>query len=191
MRPDGRVIRRWITAMVLLASAGPGTSAADTCVFMNEASASSQNGRFTLKARYDWPACSWKATLADAKTKKEVGGSLERLSGHAHFKAFVSNGGSRIVVFEPSAGIGTDDRVLIYDRNFRLLKSFGLGDLLTPDELNRVGLSISHIRFTEIDPERKTSAWLERGVFAFRATGGRTVRIELAEPKILEPSAGP
>jgi hypothetical protein len=187
MQPDGRVMRQWITAIVLFASSGAGSAAADSCVYMREASAASENGRFKLKAHYDRPADVWKATLMDAKTKKEVGGSLERLPSHAHFKAFVSNGGSRIVVFEPSAGHALADRVLIYDRNFRLLKSFGLDEMLTPDELNLVARSISHIHFTESDRQRKTNAWLERGVFNFCAKGGRTVRIDVAEPKILEP----
>jgi hypothetical protein len=187
MQPDGRVIRRWIFALVLFASSGAGTAAADSCVRIREAAAKSENGRFTLKAHFDQSARIWNATLTDAKTKKEVGGSLEQLPSHAHFKAFVSNGGSRIVVFEPSAGHALADRVLIYDRNFHLLKSFGLDEMLTPHELNLVARSISHIHFTESDRQRKTNAWLERGVFNFCAKGGRTVRIDVAEPKILEP----
>jgi hypothetical protein len=188
MRPDGRLIRGRTVLMILVVSACPEPASADSCRFQTEATASSQDGRYTLKARVE--EGSWKATLSDAKTKKAVEGTLERLSFHAHFRAFVSMGGSRIVVFEPTAGRGQANRVLVYDRNFRLLKSFGLDELLTPDELGRVGFSVSHAHgVSAFDPERKADAWLEGGTFAFRTNGGRTVRIELAEPKVLDPPA--
>lgn len=188
MRPDGRVTRGVMVLMVLSLPAWPGPASADSCRFQTEASASSEDGRYTLKARVE--EGSWKATLSDAKTKKAVEGTLERISLHSHFRAFVSRGGSRIVVFEPIAGSGMNDRVLVYDRNFRLLKSFGLDELLTPDELGRVTFSISHAQgVSAYDRERKADAWLESGNFAFRTNSGRTVRIELAEPKVLDPPA--
>jgi hypothetical protein len=187
-RPDGRLIRGWASLIIVSLAAWPGSAFADYCFSQGEASASSEGGRFTLKARLE--EGTWKATLSDVKTGKAVSGTLEKLSWHAHFRAFISRGGSRIVVFEPIAGIGTDNRVLIYDRNFRLLKSFDLKELLTRDELGRVGFSISHTHgVSAFDPKRKADAWLEGGDFAFRTNSGRTVRIELAEPKVLEPPA--
>jgi hypothetical protein len=74
---------------------------------------------------------------------------------------------------------------VIYNGTCKLLKSFGLGDLLMPNELGRVRRSVWHVRFSERAPKRKAVAWPEDDDFAFRGRGGRTLRIALVNPIIL------
>lgn len=186
MRLIGPLNRTRTALLALGLACWPGLARADRCRPASEASASSKDGRFTLKAHFDRESWSWRATLADSKTGKVAAGTFAKIGWHAHFRAFVSDDGSRVVLFEPIAGRGDGDRVLIFDGSFRLLKSFGLGDLLTPEELGQVRRTVSHLHFSERDPARDAEAWLMGDTFAFRALGGRTVRVALADPKILD-----
>lgn len=169
--------------VLLFVASSRGLARADSCRSTDRVEANSQSGRFTLEAHFDRNLNGWKGTLSDTETKKTTEGVLEKISWHTHLKAFVSDDGSRVVMFEPSALTAGDERVLIYDRKFNLLKSIGLNDLLTVDELGRVSRSISHVHFTEMDKAKKAEAWLEPGgqIFAFRALGGRVVRVDIVD----------
>ncbi len=161
------------------------SACADSCVPASEASATSKDGRFELKARFDASSRSWKATLKHVKSGKVVEGAFEKLGWHTHIQAFVSDDGRRIVLFEPSAFRDDGDHLLVYDRSFNFLKAFSLAELLTPDEQGRKTRSISHVQFVEPDAQRKAYGWVEGDTFAFRAVGGRIVRIDVSEPRIL------
>ncbi len=161
------------------------SACADSCVPTWETSATSKDGRFELKARFDASSRSWKGSLKHVKSGKVVEGAFEKLGWHTHIQAFVSDDGRRLVLFEPSASRDDGDHVLVYDRSFNFLKAFSPAELLTPDELGRMTRSISHLRFAERDAQRKAYGWVEGDTFSFRAVGGRIVRIAISDPRIL------
>jgi hypothetical protein len=165
----------------------PGVSLADKCKPRSQAAAASRDGRFSLEARFDPQSNAWKVRLEDRQTKRTTDGGFEGLGWHTHLSAFVADDGSRVVVFDATAGRAQTKRLLIYDASLKLLKAFTLEDLLTPAELDKVRYSVSHCHFVEPDPETKSAAWLGAGgkTFAIRVEGGRTIRVALDEPKIL------
>jgi hypothetical protein len=185
MRAINSVLHAGAATFVLSLTCLHGLACADSCRPASEASATSKDGRFELKARFDRSSRSWKATLKHTKSGKIVEGEFANIGWHAHIEAFVSDDGRRIVLFEPSAFREDDDHVRAYDRSFNLLKAFRLAELITPDEQGRVTRSVSHVRFVERDPQRKAYGWVEGDTFAFRAIGGRIVRIAISDPRIL------
>jgi DNA/RNA endonuclease YhcR with UshA esterase domain len=183
--------RNRVTLLAFLLALTLSPAFADTCLFTTQAEATSRDERHTFMAHYDRDSRSWVATLKDARRAETAKGNLAGLGLHQHCRAFVSDDGTRVVIFEPSAGLGEENRVLVYDDSFELLKSFGLADLLTREERGKVTRSVSHIhRMSEQDPGRGTDAWVDKDTFAIRAVGGRIVRVGLREPKVLASAVG-
>lgn len=165
-----------------------GPASADSCVFVFEARAASPNGHFKFDADYDQKAHLWKGRWENTRTGEVAEKALAGPGWHVHPHAFISDDGSRVVLF--NSGGGTDPRnlVLVYDRRLELLRGFGLVDLLMTEERGRVTTSISHINFMGSPPDRRPPSFgLEPGgeVFMFYAPGGRKVRVGLAKPEVL------
>jgi hypothetical protein len=160
---------------------------ADSCEFLKEASASSQNGRFHLEAKPQGNSHEWGATIEDKKTGATKRGSLGRQSFHPHFSILISDDGSRIILIEPSASDRDDHRVQFFDGDFKLLKEFGFSDLLMDVELADLKRSVSHVGFfVAPDPETGKKWWLgkDEKSFVIHLHSGRNVTIPLTNPRV-------
>jgi hypothetical protein len=78
MRVINPVLCARAAALALSFACLGGLACADSCVPASEASATSKDGRFELKARLDASSGSWKATLKHTKSGKVVEGSLAK-----------------------------------------------------------------------------------------------------------------
>jgi uncharacterized protein (TIGR03067 family) len=170
-----------LVALVLLL---PASAIGDTCIWLKHAEAKSHNGRYAV--RLDRSG-GWKGRLEDTKTGKVTEAAMAGLGPHAHFAAFVTDDGSRVVVFEPLVHDTEGGNLLVYDRDLTLLKGFSLMELLTDVDFKAVRHSISHCRFTGDKKDGKRPFWLEDDGtrFSVYLKSKRTAIVSLAEPKII------
>lgn len=110
---------------------------ADSCVRETRAVGKSPDGRFVVTV--SWVSSStkmaaghWMFLWQDKQTNKTAFGQVRGLQRHAHPSVLVTPGGKTFAVFDPSAGHRRTDRLLIYGRDGKLIKSFGVDDLLKP-----------------------------------------------------------
>ncbi len=173
----------------------PVAARADTCRIEDEVKAASADRRYTFEAHHDHAARSWMARWEDTKTGAESEGKLEGPGWHLHPRAFVSDDGTRIVLFNTSGGTEAGNRLQIYDGSLKLLGNFGLKELLTDEERGKVRISISHCQFLGGPEDPKLPPMgLEPGgkVFFFHTMDRRKVRVALAKPAVLaEKPRGP
>ena len=129
----------------------------------------------------------WKGRLEDTKTGKVVAATLAGLGGHLHSIAFVTDDGSRVVVFEPSVPDNDGGNLLVYDADLKLLKGFSLKDLLTDIDRKAARRSISHYRFLANNRDGKRPYGLDPGekTFSMLLKSKRTAIVSLAEPRIV------
>ena len=86
--------------------------------------------------------------------------TLKGIERHSHLSILVPKGGRRFIVLDPTAGHRLKDRVQIYKANGKLIKSFGVNDLLKDKELKDVSQSVSHIQWLGYDEAKKSGIWL-------------------------------
>ncbi len=169
----------FVVLLAISAEAG-----ADTCQFLEHEETKSAGGRYLFRMDRDG---TWKGRLEDTKTGKVATATMAGLGGHLHSMAFVTDDGSRVVVFEPSVCYNDGGILLIYDGDLKLLKGFGLKELLTEIDLKAVRYSISHCRFLADGKVGKPPFRLgdDGKTFSIDLKSKRTAIVSLAEPKII------
>lgn len=195
MKPKTRKVLRLLridfhkTMRVLLLSIGTLAALsfpanADSCSFLEHAEAKSKDGRYVVKL--DWED-GWKGRFEDTNTGKAASASIKGLERHAHFRAFVTDDGSRVVLFESSLDHGDAPNLLVFDRNLTQLKGFTLKDLLTRNDFNAIRRSVSHIQMLSYTHGLNPTAGLKDDgtKFFIYLKSKRTVLVSLAEPRII------
>ena len=146
--------KRWIFSPILAAvfiasSMHLATALADSCLPSTNAIGISKDKRFVVRAEFDQAKNLWKATWSDTKADKKSSTILKGIQRHAHVTILVPPDGRTFVVLDPSAGHRATDRIQVYYRDGKLIKSYGLKDVLNKDELSQVGHSVSHTQRME------------------------------------------
>jgi hypothetical protein len=177
-----------VAAGIILGSFGR-SAIADSCVRQTEATAKSGDGRYVVTARVDDDLDKWGFVCEDTKEGKTWRGTLQGVKRHAYLTILVAGDGKHFAVFDPSASHRRKDRLLIYRREGKLLKSFAVEDVLNEKELREVGQTISHIRWIRYDGESRRACWLDNdgNTVAFKTKAGRIVRISMPQAKVLQP----
>src|SRR5918997_1475828 len=126
------------------------SASADTCSPAVQASGSSPDGRYTVSMvprPVSWREfyTDWDYVWQDAKTKERIEGTLKNVHDHSHMDVFLTADGSRIAIFEPSAGPVFVERIYIFDREGHPIRRFGLRDLLTFEEMLKISQTTSHL----------------------------------------------
>lgn len=177
-------------ATLLLGVVSPQNAHPDTCAQASRAVGRSSDGRYVVTVA--WLSSSlkrgsghWMFQWQDKKTKKAVHGAVRGLQKHAHPSVLVTPEGKTFALFDPRAGHRRSDRLLIYGQDGKLIRSFGLDDLLEPGEL--VEFSVSHLLWLGYDSKKKRSWWTEGDatVLSLLTKAGRVVRVSLTDAKIL------
>ncbi len=162
-----------------LASVGA-TTLPDRCRPSTNATGTAEDGKFYVELKFDETKRKW--LFESAVDGKQVAtGEIGELQWHAHPSVLVSPQGDRFVVFDPSATRRHNDRVIIYSMQGEKLKSLGVDDLLTKEEMKSVRQSVSHLWWTE-SHNTKGNAWLsdDGKFFELLAAGTkRTVKVAL------------
>lgn len=158
------------------------TAHADSCIRSSKEVGKSKDGRFVVTAEYDQSKNLWNAVWHDTKAEKKSATILNGIERHAHLTILVPPDGRTFVVLDPSAGHRETDRIQIYYRDGTLIKSYGLKDVLSEDELSEVGHSVSHIQWIGYDKPNKRWHWLNEdgSALEFLTMAGRKVQINLA-----------
>lgn len=125
---------------------------ADSCGLQRESVGACKSGRYVVTVRtdgfvYNAVPGDWKFTWQDTVEKRTISGAVEELRGHVHPTVFVSSSGHRFAIFNGDGGHQYENRLLIYGADGKLVKSFGLNDLLNARELDRVSETTSHIQW--------------------------------------------
>jgi len=189
--PGGRIatLAGLLVAALLSPDAG-----ADSCVRETRAVGRSPDGRFVVTVA--WVSSSlrkgaghWTFLSHDTQTNETTHGRVNGFQRHAHPKVLVTPGGETFAVFDPTAGHRHTDRLPIYARDGKLIKSLGLDDLLKPGEL--VERSVSHLLWMGYDPNRKRGWWLEKDgrTLSLLTKSRRLVQVSLTNAKVLAPKA--
>jgi uncharacterized protein (TIGR03067 family) len=162
----------------------PISAFADSCRFLEHDEAKSANGRYLFRMDQ---AGKWKGRLEDTKTGKISESALAGLGFHLHSSAFVTDDGSRVVVFEPSVEYNEGGILLVYDADLKLLKGFSFRELLTEIDMKAARHSVSHCRFLANGRDGKRPYGLDAGekTFSMLLKSKRTAIVSLKEPKIV------
>jgi uncharacterized protein (TIGR03067 family) len=176
------MLRPILAVSILLAFSS--SAVADSCRWSEHFEGKSSNGRYVIRLAREGH---WKGGFEDTKTGKVTEAKMEGIGGHIHSSAFVTDDGSRIVVFEPSVPHNEGGNLQVYDRELRLLKGFTLKDLLTEIDFKAVRYSVSHCRFMANGKDGKQPFWLDNDgkTFSIYLKSKRTAIVSLAEPKII------
>jgi hypothetical protein len=151
----------------------------DRCKFATHVSGQSEDSQFIVELSYDKTNNQW-LFESFKQNKSFATGKIPQLKTHAHPEVFVSPAADRFVVFDPTATTRLEDRVIVFKFDGTLVKSYGLGDLLTDDEQRQIQRTRSHLHWTVID-EKRGRAWLTKGgkSLSVNVVGGRTLSISL------------
>lgn len=160
------------------------SASADSCSFLDHAEAKSRDGRYVVKL--DWED-GWKGRLEDTKTGEGASAQIKGLDRHTHFRAFVTDDGSRVVLFESSIDQRNTPNLLVFDRNLAPLKGFTLKELLTRNDFNAIRHSVSHIQMLGYTHGLSATSGLKDDgtTFFVYLKSKRTVLVSLAEPMII------
>ncbi len=94
----------------------------------------------------------WLYCLTKLKTGRQHIRPLPNVGSHAHLQFLLSDDGKHFAVLDPSADHRLTNRLMILTLSGKLVASLGIQDLLTPEEQARVGHSISHISWLQLNP---------------------------------------
>ncbi len=101
--------------------------------------------------------------------------------GHPHLHAYVSNSGV-FIIFNPSGGHELENRIVFYRPDGKVIKTVGLGYVLTKDEIDGIQHTISHmLKVVAQDQKGLPKAGITEKQDHFRLTTAlvREVRLEV------------
>ncbi|MFO0746444.1 MAG: hypothetical protein U1F43_12320 [Myxococcota bacterium] len=75
---------------------------------------------------------------------------------HAHLLVFAPRSHRHFAVIDTAAEHAVERRVRVYDAAGKLVRTWDLGDFVTPAELGQVTRSISHLQWLDAAPEGRT-----------------------------------
>ena len=133
---------------------------ADICDPQTTEPASSPNGRFYLDA-YFVQADGWHYRLDDRHQKVSVSGLITNCEWHAHLEFLVPDSGETFAVLDTYAGQRIKDRIMIFKRNGALLRSYGIDNFLSQDEIMHIQGSVSHLFWVKRVSGKRHNAQLE------------------------------
>jgi len=164
---------------------------ADTCIWSTKEVGKSKNERFVVTAVYDREQRQWRADWQDTQLDNSAQAVLQGIEAHAHLAILVRPDGRYFAVLDIAAGHRDNDRILVYDWQGQLVKSYGLKEMLTEAELAKVKHSVSHIQWCSYDPEHKRWYGLneDETVIELRTMTGRKVEIPLQRATPKEPDS--
>jgi hypothetical protein len=170
--------------LIALGTFLPVSAYADSCIMKQHVTAQSSDGRYIVRLDR---AGVWKGSIEDTRLETVFEANPDGLQGHAHFDAFITDDGDRVVVFEPAIDNRPSDNLLVFNRDLKLLRGFTLDDLLTTNDQGAVTHSISHCQFTRFDKAkgRRFGREDDGKTFAIHLRSHRTALVSLAEPRII------
>jgi hypothetical protein len=170
---------RWSAALLLglaMALVPRGAAADDEASEQTVRVETASGAAARLTVRYDQKQ--WRFDWRAGSTRHR--GRLARIPQHAHLAVFVPAKGDRFVVVDTHAGHRHRDRILIYASDGTLVKSFGLADLFTRAELDRIPISVSHLWW--LDSSKPCGATARHGdVVVLPTAVGATVEVSASK----------
>lgn len=88
--------------LIVLGTFLPGSAYADSCIMKRHVEAQSSDGRYIVRLDRLDLAGAWKGRIEDTKLETVFEANPSGLQAHAHFDAFITDDGERVVVFEPA-----------------------------------------------------------------------------------------
>ena len=128
--------------LLALLSASP-----DSCEWSRRESEKSEDGRYVVTIWRDLKSKSrvWNVSWEDTKEKKTTKGTLPGIEVHAHPRVFLTSDGTRFAILDSYAGRRMDNRLLILSAECKLVKSFGVADIVGKKGVGAVWWFGSHI----------------------------------------------
>jgi len=160
----------------------------DSCGGWGGAPAESVNGRYEVSVQFDEETGNWAYVWKDTKKSETLTGPLKSIERHAHLYLFITQDGSRFAVLDPIAGHRLNDRLLIYQSDGKLVRTFSIEDLLTKYAVKKVLRSKSHIRWLKYDKDKKSYVKYDPKKETLQLTikWNRRIRVSLMDGKILK-----